>query len=146
MHALCHVILQHLPVDFLDFSTPLMLGSITWLALATGTGEDWSGQRFWMCLHSVAWFPVLHHCPRKSSPLGDAGPSMELCRAALNLEPSPGKPSRTTADSQDQTLGAACQWAWSYLLPIIISADTWRAEGVTKVGGTSYSIDTVLGT
>lgn len=67
-----------------------------------------------MCLHGLEWLLVLHHCPEKTVLSVDAGSRIlseaEYCSEAdLNPEPSLAKPSRTTADAQDQMLGAACQ-------------------------------------
>lgn len=67
------------------------------------------GGRDQMCSRGLAWLLGLHHCPGTSVPLGDAGSRILFGEADLNPEPSLAEPSRTTADAQDQVLGAACQ-------------------------------------
>lgn len=62
------------------------------------------GRDFKCACNSVAWLPVLHHCPGKSTPLGDAGPTTELCGADLNPDPSPAKP-RTAQQNHSWLIG-----------------------------------------
>lgn len=90
MHALCHVILQHLPLDVFPL---LMLGLITWLVSGRGTGGDVkcpeTSNGLAPC--GMAWFLVLHHCPGKSMSSVDAGLRTKSCGATLNPEPSTAK-------------------------------------------------------